>query len=426
MWWENREVLITGGIRVGKTTRAAYRVLLKMLDPTARLIWIVGPDYLHAQEEFRMVLDWAQRLGLVEAGNWSIPQDGSRKLTTIFGCSVETRSAQHTERLASVAPDLIVLSEPGQMSSEVYEICVGRLIEKRGSLWMIGTLEDGQATPRWQWFEDLASDWLHNPPDSRERSAILPTWTNKAIFPLGLDDPELQAARSKTSEYLWNRMYGGIPEGVNNPVFPLLLEHGGQSLLTQPDHQTYFTDGAIGVDYGRTFEHPSAAVVVAVDNYERFWVREAWKGIRAGPDEIESVVKAMMHNHNIFRGCVDPNQGYMGDRLGFTIATGGTGGGGRPSEMRFSLANELIESQRFFFDIMGPNVREVYSSMRRLGRNVNAKGQLIYDRPLEDDLAQATMYAVEELRGSPGLPIPLDVGTVNFRSQIVPGSSGRI
>lgn len=726
VWCEAREVLWTGGIRSGKSTRLAFRVLCKIMDPSARLIWLVGPDYQQARQEFRYVLDWCLLLGLATAKSYSMPMDGPCTLVTLTGCRVETKSAQHTERLASVAPDLAALCEPGQMPSEVYDTVLGRLLEKRGTLLMGGTLEADLNKPHWIWYEDLAREWALNPEGSRERSFSIPTWSNKAIFPLGLADPEIQVIKSKISQYDWDRKYAGIPTGVSNPVFKLLHEEGGSEFLREPELHLEWVGGAIGVDYGcvplntemltregfkpydelvvgeevavfdpttdrlawgplqaktyyptaplvrieqkgfhftctpdhawavststfpvkkwlrgphssrqfptapvrqvevrrkplnelskwaeilvaapldasdaldcspaeaavlgwlvtdgwmqgawwegkfsailcqknhvdevlrdldesglpyseqkvdkngvrrwrltsgptrelfsrigyrgketlvslvlrmssaqrermldammlaeghgriftqnegpvleafeiaqtlqgnrlnqervhvgawttdkvckrvsvssvkhahprkvipdgygpvwcpttntgfwvarqsgqititgnTTWEHPSAIVVVTVDNYQRLWVREAWKGYRVGTEEIRSMVEVFKDYYDIQDGCVDPNQAVLADILGFAVALGGASGG-KPTEMRFNLANELLENRGLYFDLNGPNVREVLASMKIMGRTAGVGGRLRYARPLDDDLGQALMYAIEFLR----------------------------
>lgn len=257
VWCDAKEVLINGGWRSGKSTRGAFKGFTKLLDPSVRLIWLVGPDYIQSREEFRYMFEWAVELRLIPEPikqNSGLPQNGSRWFRTITGALVETKSAKHPETLASKAPDFVLLCEPGQMPSEVYDMVQGRLLERRGDLWMVGTLEneEGVLKPRWQWYEDFAVRWLKNGEGARERAFSLPTWSNHIIFPLGLDDPELQARRAKTSEYTWRRRYGGEPMGIENPVFGLLHEPGFENeVLDVPPEGMTFTGGAIGVDYGR-------------------------------------------------------------------------------------------------------------------------------------------------------------------------------
>lgn len=413
VWCDAREVLITGGIRAGKSLRMAFKAFCKMLEPQTRLIWLVGPDYVQAREEFRYILEWGLRLGIIKDDAYSVPQDGPRALTTITGCRVETKSAQHAERLASVAPDMVLLCEPGQMPSEVYEAALGRLLQKRGMLFMAGTLESDLSKPRWQWYEDLANDWADHDETSRQRSFTLPTWTNTIDYPEGLADPELQHIKSTISEYSWNRKYAGIPTGVSNPVFPMIWEMSTDELLRVPPEGTRFVDGAIGVDYGTTWEHPSAVVVIGVDEHDNYWVREGWQGFRVGINVIQDVVDTMKHNYRLWQGMVDPNQAVLGDLLRFQVAAGGATGG-QPTEMRFKLANELLESRRFYFDIEGPCTRDVLASMRLMGHIVDARGQRRYARPLGDDFGQAAMYAIEQLRTSHTTPIPVTLGSARM------------
>ena len=405
VWCDSKEVLLSGGWRAGKTVRGAFKAFCQLLDPSKRLVWLVGPDYLQCREEFRYIFEWAVQLKLIPDPikmNSGLPQNGSRWLRSITGCRVETKSAKHPETLASVAPDFVLLCEPGQMSSEVYDMAQGRLLERRGDLWMAGTLEneEGVLRPRWQWYEDFAVEWLKNPEGSRERAFCIPTWENTVIFPLGLDDPELQARRAKLPDYTWKRRYGGMPEGIDNPVFRLLHEPGFlDELFVKPPEDLQFHGGAIGVDYGKSWNHPSAVVAVSQDSQGDYWVRAAWKGYNADPKEIESVVKRMENTYGIWQGCCDPNQNFMAETLGYATATGGMAErGSRPTEMRFSLTNGLLENKGLYFDLYGENVREVLASMRSMRWVADSHGKLYYERPIGDDTGMAVTYAVELLR----------------------------
>jgi len=424
----SRTLIYSGGWRSGKTTRAAFRGLLKALNPSTRLIWLVGPQYRQAEEEFRMMMEWGSQLRLLatnEKGepDVAMPRDGIRSMTFITGCRVETRSAEHPVTLASVAPDFIELCEPGQMSPEVYEMCLGRLAEKRGDMVLAGTIESSPGRPRWLWYENLVREHLGKATGARERAFLIPTWTNTTIYPLGLDEPELRAIRERVSDYEWGRRYGGMPSGVDRPAFPLLWEGTRDEFFCEAPID--YVDGAIGADYGRTWNHPSAIVVVRVDAQGDYWVVEAWKGYHSDPDEIESIVEAFKHNYDVWQGCTDPLQGYLADRLGFIPAAGRAGS----TNMRISLTNGLLEERKLFFDPRGSNVEEVYASLRMCAWETNARGELVFNRPVEDpdrtgdDMAQALMYAIECLRGGAAqLPPIIDYGPVrmNFGREELP------
>ena len=414
VWSPARHTLITGGVRAGKTTRGAFKAFKESLNPAARLIWLVGPDYIQAQEEFRMIMEWCMKMKLIRDPDKdiSIPMNGQRTLRTKLGCVIQTKSGKHPETLASVAPDGIVLCEPGQMSGEVYDMCIGRLIEKGGWMFLCGTLEDDVSKPRWAWYEKLAVEWLSKPLNSEERAYSLPTWTNITVYPDGINDPRLVYAKANSSDYTWRRRYGGEPMGVENPVFPMLWERSITSELNvYPDADIRWVGGAIGIDYGTTFEHPSAIVVVSEDHLGRFWVRDVWMGLRVDASELVSIVEAKQSQYHVFQGCTDPNQRFMADVLGYQWAKTGAGS----TKFRFSLVNGILERNMLFFDRGGPNTQAAWDSMASCRYIVDGRGQLTYERPLGDDAAMALCYAVEKLRGDHAQP-SLDVrqGSVKF------------
>lgn len=387
-----------------------------------KLVWLIGPDYEQATEEFRYIMEWGLKLGLINAEDINTPTQGSRTLRTRLGAKVETKSGRHPERLGSVAPDMIVLCEPGQMSNEVYMWARGRLAQNRGTLAMAGTLEDDLRKRRWAWYERLISEWIQNEPGADSRAFCVPTWSNRVSFPLGLQDPELLEIRAQVSDYTWARRYGGRPEGVEDPMFPVIWEAGAMEeflKVPEPDVVWQRGYGAIGVDYGRSWTHPSAVVAITMDQYDRYWVRAGWTMVKADPHDIQSIVEAYKSQYHIFEGCVDPNQGFMGDLLGFDVAIGGTGAGGRPTEMRFSLANGLLENRSLYLDITGPGVGDVWDSMLLCARTITSTGEKRYERPEGDDLAQSMLYAIEKLRGGFVDPAALVIDAGTYRMSYV-------
>lgn len=229
---EAQEVLITGGWRAGKTVSGAAMAFKEGLNPKTKLIWLIGPDYSQATEEIRYIFEWATKLNFLHPTKRpSLPAEGSRSVTLRTGCTIQTKSAKYPERLGSVAPDFVLLCEPGQTPFSVYKMAVGRLAEKRGKLWLAGTLEgeDGKHA-RWMWYEDLALQWKNNPPGSRERAYSWPSWKNTTIFPGGINDPAVENLRQKYSAFTFARKIAGEPVGSENPCLTLdtsILTLGG-------------------------------------------------------------------------------------------------------------------------------------------------------------------------------------------------------
>src|SRR5690606_7164081 len=99
---------------------------------------------------------------------------------------------------------------------------------------------------------------------------------------------------------------------------------------------------------------------------------------------------------------------------------------GKPSEMRFSLVNGVLEQGQLFFDLEGEGVDKVWTSMRMCARIPNGKGELVYNRPIGDDLAQATAYAFETLRGQVRYVPEVEFGGAEIQYIAAPRMEGRV
>src|SRR5688572_2523476 len=136
LYARHAETLITGGVRSGKSTSGAARMFLdiyirqKILHESG-LYWVVGPNYPQTVEEIRYMAQWARKL------KWNVkysaPQEGGHTLKIINPWGdivVEAKSAVHEERLASKAPDRILVVEAGACSPDVRNYCIERALEK--------------------------------------------------------------------------------------------------------------------------------------------------------------------------------------------------------------------------------------------------------------------------------------------------------
>lgn len=403
IWSTARQIILTGGWRSGKSTRGAARVLRQILRPTEYgLIWLLGPDYIQAREEYRYLLEWTQRLNLYE--KHSFPNEGQCRLLTTTGWEIVTKSAKHPERLGSVAPDAVVLCEPGQMPEDAYVMALGRLMQKNGWLLACGTLEAGDGHPNWLWYEELANDWLRNPPTSDKVAFSLPSWKNLVWFPGGEYDPKIQEMRNTLSDYVFARRIAGLPIGVEHPCYPSMWDFDAKSTLCLSLHHEIevnrikFMDGAFGVDYGATDDHPSVIAIVQLDNMGRFWIVDIWSDKGGNINTIIAAAETRKREHGVYRGRVDPKQGWAAQQLGFNLASGS---GPAPTEARIALCRALFDDHLLYFNKDNPTVELAWKSMKALRRTKDLRGRLVYDRMLGDDEAQAVVYALEELRGIP-------------------------
>lgn len=397
VWCDAREVIITGGWRAGKSTRGAGRVFRQILQPVKKgLIWLLGPDYAQTDEEYRYLFEWCSFFNLIQKS--LTPSEGQKTLITKTGWTILTKSAKYPEKLGSVAPNGILLCEPGQMPGDVYTMVSGRLAQKRGWMFAAGTIEDDSTHPKWTWYEDTARAWSDHEEHHNQRSFSLPSWKNKVVFPGGRTDPEILRLEELFSEYTFKRRIAGEPVGLENPCFPYLWEDGDKFVKTI---DCDMVDGAIGVDYGASRDHPSSVVAVTRDIHGRYWVRECWIEVGGNVDAISLACAGMRRRFDIHKGRVDPHETVLAQRLGFNVAVGG-GTYGVPTDYRVGIANGLLEDNYLLWDLKGNQTGMVFSSMKQMRRIRDSKGRLVYGRELGDDPAQACLYALEELHGVRG------------------------
>lgn len=205
----NRVVMVAGGERAGKSRSAAAEAFPHCLMPDS-LGWIVGPTYELARQEFNYILGDLGKLGMVQDA--STPAHGAMSLTTRTGGKVVTRSADDPVKLASVAPDWVLMCEAAQCSYETYLRLRGRVAEKRGWLWISGTFEGSLG-----WYPELWSRWQADNVENA-RSYSLPTWSNTQLFPAGREDAEIIALEKAYPADVFQERFGAIPCPPSNLV----------------------------------------------------------------------------------------------------------------------------------------------------------------------------------------------------------------
>ncbi|MDP3703290.1 MAG: hypothetical protein Q8R78_02760, partial [Candidatus Omnitrophota bacterium] len=209
---DSDEQIWTGGVRAGKSTGAASKVYTfpKVWRGNA-LVWIVGPTYQATEKEMTYLASWFRKAGRLR--DFGSATDSSWRIVLRNGTVIETRSAQHPERLASDAPDLIIVAEAGQCAPKIRDALLGRALEKNAPILYTGTLETDDNKPRYAWYETLASEWSQHP--SPEHQAVsLPSWSNRTVFPDGEHDFKIERLRADLDKYTFARMVEGRPVGA--------------------------------------------------------------------------------------------------------------------------------------------------------------------------------------------------------------------
>ena len=185
--------------------------------PFSKLIWIIGVDYDTTRQEFLYLSEGAISSGLARPSevHMSVSQYTPSRLRAINGCIVETRTLANVRKLASKAPDMIIVTEPGIIDylPLVFELCMGRVSEKKGRIFLAGTSDEASE----DWYE-LWREWQDPNNPIGGDSFSIPTWENTHSFPGGREDREFHVYEQKYGHEALMAHFGGIPSDPQNLV----------------------------------------------------------------------------------------------------------------------------------------------------------------------------------------------------------------
>jgi hypothetical protein len=168
-----------------------------MMDPSnIGYYWIVGPNYVQGEKEFRIVFhDLTRKLGLREKikYQYNIPQ-GLMRIEMPWGTMLEVKSAERQESLLGEGLHGVIMAEAARHSRVTWEQYVRpALADFKG--WAIFT-----STPRgYNWFEGLFMMGQLQDSHPDYESWRLPSWDNPVVYPGGRDDPEVLAIEAEVS-----------------------------------------------------------------------------------------------------------------------------------------------------------------------------------------------------------------------------------
>src|SRR5215469_2078917 len=147
----------TCGRRFGKSTMAARDVVSRQLLKPDRMVWIVGPTYLLAEKEFRVI--WNDLIIKKKFGRdkrvkkgYNV-RTGDMHIYLPWGTRVECRSAEHPDLLVGEGLDHVIMSEAAKHKKETWDRFIRpSLADRRGSA-------DFPTTPEgFNWLYEL---WQH-------------------------------------------------------------------------------------------------------------------------------------------------------------------------------------------------------------------------------------------------------------------------
>ncbi len=229
---DKRFVLVAGGEQAGKSVVASLFLMLKFFElPDTRvmepsrvggrrrgrvythkpaLYWLVGATYGETEREFRYLVEWFGALGLLEKATKRC--DPGRIVLT-DGTRIETKSGVDHRTLSKESPDGIIGCEASQLDSAVFSRMRGRVTPSNGWIFLAGTFESSVG-----WYPQLFKAWRQGGSD--RKSFSLPSWTNRAFYPGGRDDPQLAALRADSTDDFFMERIAGRPVPPRGLVVP--------------------------------------------------------------------------------------------------------------------------------------------------------------------------------------------------------------
>jgi len=189
------------GRRFGKSQASGHEITAQAFTPDS-WIWIIGPTYKLGEKEFRVVYDdFVRKLKIKVKKQYNVLQ-GNMRIELPWNTTIEVVSADKQDSLVGEGLDFACMSEAALHQMSTWQMFIQpALSDKRGSAIF-------PSTPRgYNWYYGLYQ--LGQDPDYPEyESWRFPTWMNQAVFPGGIDDPELVQIRNVVSDSYWKQEYG--------------------------------------------------------------------------------------------------------------------------------------------------------------------------------------------------------------------------
>ena len=220
----SRNKVISGGERAGKSATGGWEgfghhIAESTLSPNEpSLYWLIGEDYEQCRGEFQYLLDYFTEVDLIAKNGIHFPREDQAILVTRMGGRFETKTAHDPRKLGVRAPNGIIGCEVGLWTPETWLRSRGRVAEKRGWQYLSGSFEYSFTT-----FFDM---WTMGQSNNNRsvKSFSLPTYSNIAIYPGGINDPEILALKDWYPPDRFAERFEGIPSRPSGLVFKLASE----------------------------------------------------------------------------------------------------------------------------------------------------------------------------------------------------------
>lgn len=209
--------ILSCGRRWGKTTFGARELTAACMNPEdPGYYWIVGPNYVQGEKEFRIVHhDVVVKLGLGSKikKQYSVLQ-GNMRMEFPWGTVLEVKSADRQDSLLGEGLAGVIMAEAARHSPVTWQQFIRpTLADSRG--WAIFT-----STPKgYNWYEGLFQMGVMHDKYPDYMSWTLPSWANPILFPGGRNDPEILEIEDSVSSAFFDQEIAALFTAFTGKIY---------------------------------------------------------------------------------------------------------------------------------------------------------------------------------------------------------------
>lgn len=259
---ESKIKLAAGGERGGKSKSTAEEILPYLLgvrQPSPYHFHLIGANYEKPRYEFEYMLGSLRAIDPSLVTNPSLPNQGKWKLTTAYGNTLETISADDPLEIRGFESDGAAICEAGQVDFDTFLRVLGRLSSSGGFLIISGTFEGSVG-----WYPQY---WTlgQSPNDLGLESFSIPTWSNKAIFPGGRQDPKILMLERQYPPDVFAERVAAVPTPPSDRVHKLFdpkVHIVSDERLSHLDNEAPLF---LAIDPGRTYAYACEVIQIQSD-----------------------------------------------------------------------------------------------------------------------------------------------------------------
>jgi len=134
---------VAGGRRAGKSASLAAQLLPYMFQDYA-YIWLVSNDYRLCHAEFDYIADWL-RYYKAPIVKYNHAADGQWKIELKWGAILETMTGADDDKIEMANLNAVGITEAGQTNKSLLTKLMGRVVQRRGKIFMTGSMNESQA-----------------------------------------------------------------------------------------------------------------------------------------------------------------------------------------------------------------------------------------------------------------------------------------